>query len=179
MAINHPSVWRIKVVLNETRPMVWRRFDTYSTVTLSQLHYFIQGVMGWELAHLFSFHDKLGRDITNDRLTLADVCRIGDTRCYVYDFGDNWEHLITIEKEMRIRPGVIYPRCVAGKNACPPEDCGGSWRYADMLSTLAGRRNARRRELVEWLGGSFDPKLFELDEANERLAEYVEVAGLS
>ena len=96
---------------------------------------------------------------------------------YVYDFGDNWEHLVTIEKEMRIRPGVIYPRCVAGKNACPPEDCGGSWGYADMLRTLAGRRNARRRELVEWLGGSFDPKNFELDEANERLTEYAEVAG--
>jgi len=176
MAINHPPVWRIKVVLVDTSPMVWRRFDTYATVTLSQLHYFIQGTMGWELAHLFSFHDQLGRHMTNDSSTLADVCRIGDTLGYVYDFGDNWEHLVTIEKEMRIRPGVIYPRCVAGKNACPPEDCGGSWGYADMLRTLAGRRNARRRELVEWLGGSFDPKLFELDEANERLTEYAEVA---
>jgi hypothetical protein len=46
-----------------------------------------------------------------------------------------------------------------------------------MLRTLAGKRNARRRELVEWLGGPFDPKLFELDEANERLTEYTEVAG--
>jgi hypothetical protein len=150
MAINHPPVWRIKVVLVDTSPMVWRRFDTYATVTLSP----------------------------NDSSTLADVCRIGDTLLYVYDFGDNWEHLVTIEKEMRIRPGVIYPRCVAGKNACPPEDCGGSWGYADMLRTLAGRRNARRRELVEWLGGSFDPKLFDLDEANERLTEYAEVAGV-
>ncbi|WP_432745253.1 hypothetical protein ABXJ76_06360 [Methylobacter sp. G7] len=49
MAINHPPVWRIKVVLADTSPMVWRRFDTYATITLSQLHYFIQGVMGWEL----------------------------------------------------------------------------------------------------------------------------------
>jgi hypothetical protein len=45
MAINHPPVWRIKVVLVDTSPMVWRRFDTYATVTLSQLHYFIQGIM--------------------------------------------------------------------------------------------------------------------------------------
>lgn len=176
MAINTPPVWRIKVVLVDTSPMVWRRFDTYSTVTLSQLHYFIQGVMGWELAHLYSFHAEPGLEL-NDSLTLANICRIGDTLRYLYDFGDNWVHLITIEKEMRIRPGVIYPRCVAGKNASPPEDCGGSWGYADMLRTLAGKRNARRRELVEWLGGSFDPKLFELDEANERLAEYAEVAG--
>jgi len=59
--------------------MVWRHFDIYATVTLSQLHYFIQGIMGGELAHLFSFHDKLGRHMTNDSSTLADVCRIGDT----------------------------------------------------------------------------------------------------
>ncbi|MGJ0490081.1 plasmid pRiA4b ORF-3 family protein [Methylobacter sp.] len=176
MAINHPPVWRIKVVLVGTRPMVWRRFDTYSTVTLFQLHYHIQGVMGWELAHLFSFQAEHGLEL-NDSSILANVCRIGDTLGYVYDFGDNWEHLVTIEKEMRVRPGIIYPRCVAGKNACPPEDCGGTWGYADMLRILAGRRNARRRELVEWLGGSFDPKLFELDEANERLAEYAEVAS--
>jgi hypothetical protein len=156
--------------------VVWRRFDTYSTVTLSQLHYFIQGVMGWELAHLFSFHDELGRFEISNRSTLANVCRVGDTLRYVYDFGDNWEHLVTIEKEIRTRTGVIYPRCVAGRNACPLEDCGGPWGYADMLKTLAGRRNARRLELVEWLGGLFDPKHFALGEANERLAEYVVAA---
>jgi len=176
MALNHPPVWRIKVVLMDTSPMVWRRFDTYANATLSQLHYFIQGAMGWELAHLFAFQAESGLEL-NDSMCLANVCGIGDTLHYLYDFGDDWEHLITIEKEMRIRPGVIYPRCVAGKNACPPEDCGGSWRYADMLLTLAGKRNARRSELVEWLGGPFDPKLFELDEANDRLAEYAEAAG--
>jgi hypothetical protein len=84
--------------------------------------------------------------------------------------------LVTIEKEMKIVAGVVYPRCVAGRNACPPEDCGGVWGYDDLLRTLAGKRNARRRELIEWLGSSFDPKHFELEEANERLAEYVEVS---
>ena len=48
--------------------------------------------------------------------------------------------------------------------------------YGDMLRVLAGRRNARRRELVEWLGEVFDPKAFDMDEARERLAEYVEVS---
>ncbi len=176
MTINHPPVWRIKVVLNGTRPAVWRRFDTYSTLTLSQLHYCIQGVMGWEMAHLFSFHDELGRCEINNSLILANVCRIGDTLCYVYDFGDNWGHLVTIEKEMRTCTGVVYPRCVAGRNACPPEDCGGPWGYAEMLRTLAGRRNARRRELIDWLGGPFDPKHFALEEANDRLTEYLEVS---
>jgi hypothetical protein len=175
MTINDSTVWRFKVVLNETKPMVWRRFDTYSTVSLSQLHYCIQGVMGWEACHLFSFHDGMGYFELNKSSTLANISRVGDTLRYIYDFGDDWEHFLTIEKEMKTQPNAVYPRCVAGRNACPPEDCGGSWGYADLVSTLAGSRNARRRELIEWLGGSFDPKHFTLDEANERLAEYVAV----
>jgi hypothetical protein len=79
---------------------------------------------------------------------------------------------VTVEKAMA-QPSGSYPRVVAGKYACPPEDCGGTGGYVEMLRTLAGRRNARRRELVEWLGGPFDPKAFDLEEARRRLAEYV------
>lgn len=169
-------VWRLKVVLQGTRPAVWRRFDTSSNITLVQLHYFIQGVMGWELAHLFSFHDNLGRFEISQEAVLAHVCRPGDSLLYTYDFGDNWEHRITVEKEMKMLTSVSYPRCVAGGSACPPEDCGGPWGFADLLKTLAGPRKARRRELKDWLGGPFDPKIFDLNEANERLAEYVQVS---
>ena len=144
MTTNPAPVWRIKVVLQGTRPAVWRRFDTYSTVTLSELHYIIQGAMGWELAHLFTFNDELGRFQIGDDSVLANICRLGDSLLYVYDFGDNWEHLVTVEKEMKTRAGAIYPHCVAGRHACPPEDCGGPWGYMDMVKTLAGRRNARR-----------------------------------
>ena len=56
MKIENPaSVWRLKVELLGVAPTVWRRLDTYADVKLSQLHYFIQGAMGWELAHLFSY----------------------------------------------------------------------------------------------------------------------------
>lgn len=106
---------------------------------------------------------------------LCAVCRIGDALTYIYDFGDDWQHLVTVEKAMAISPGP-YPGMVAGKYACPPEDSGGSWGYVDMLKVLAGRRDARRRELVEWLGRPFNPKAFDLDEAKNRLAEYVKAA---
>ena len=106
---------------------------------------------------------------------MCDVCHVGDALTYTYDFGDNWQHLVTVEKVMA-RPTDTYPGVVAGKYACPPEDCGGPWGYGDMIKVLAGRRNARRRELVEWLGGTFDHKAFDLDEARERLTEYVEVS---
>nr|WP_228734084.1 plasmid pRiA4b ORF-3 family protein [Xanthomonas euvesicatoria] len=104
------------------------------------------------------------------------VCRVGDALTYTYDFGDNWQHRVTVEKTMA-RPKGTYPRVIAGKYACPPEDCGGPWGYGDMLRVLAGHRNARRRELVEWLGGPFNPKTFDMEEARERLAEYVVASG--
>lgn len=42
------------------------------------------------------------------------------------DMGDIWEHTIQIEKALPAEAGVI-PRCIDGKRACPPEDCGGPW----------------------------------------------------
>ncbi|AGH79937.1 plasmid pRiA4b ORF-3 family protein [Xanthomonas citri pv. citri] len=178
MTIENPaSVWRLRVELLDVAPPVWRRFDTYADVKLSQLHYFIQGVMGWELMHLFSYQDGRGYgDQISSELRLCDVCRVGDALTYTYDFGDNWQHRVTVEKTMA-RPKGTYPRVIAGKYACPPEDCGGPWGYGDMLRVLAGHRNARRRELVEWLGGPFNPKTFDMEEARERLAEYVVASG--
>lgn len=177
MKIENPaSVWRLKVELLGVAPTVWRRFDTYADVKLSQLHYFIQGAMGWELAHLFSYQDGRGHGCQiSSELRLCDACRVGDALTYTYDFGDDWQHLVTVEKTMA-KPTGTYPRMVAGKYACPPEDCGGPWGYADMLRVLAGNRNARRRELVEWLGRPFDPKAFDTDETRERLAEYAKVS---
>jgi hypothetical protein len=165
-------IWRLKVVLQRVRPAIWRRFDTESTVTLDKLHEIIQGAMGWELAHLYSFHNRLGQAIRSGA-TLAAVARPGDSLVYLYDFGDDWQHEVTVEKAM-VKPAGTYPRVVAGRNACPPEDCGGPWGYADLVKTLASRRTARRRELIEWLGGPFDPKHFDLEEAKERLAEYLD-----
>lgn len=164
-------VWRLKVVLQDVRPAIWRCFDTESTVTLDTLHDIIQGAMGWELAHLYAFHNALGQEIRSGE-TLTELVHPGDSLLYVYDFGDDWQHLVTVEKQM-VKPSGHYPRVVAGKNACPPEDCGGPWGYADLVKTLAGQRSTRRRELIDWLGGPFDPKRFDLDEANQRLAEYL------
>ena len=44
---------------------------------------------------------------------------------YTYDFGDDWEHEILVEKVLPVAPDTCYPTCLTGKRACPPEDCGG------------------------------------------------------
>ena len=163
-------IWRLKIELLGVAPVIWRRVDTYATVTLIQLHCIIQAAMGWEMSHLFSFDDELGRAFEPES-RLSDVAAVGDWLLYTYDFGDNWQHRVTIEKVIA-KPSGTYPKVVAGKHACPPEDCGGPWGYMEMCEVLAGPNNARRRELQEWLGGEFNPKLFYLDEALSRLKAY-------
>ena len=44
-----------------------------------------------------------------------------------YDFGDGWEHDVVVEPIEPARSDVMYPVCLTGKRACPPEDCGGPW----------------------------------------------------
>lgn len=130
--------------------------------------------MGWELAHLFSYQDGYGRQISSEP-SLCDVCRVGDALPYTYDFGDDWQHQVTVEKAMA-RPTGTYPVPGRRQICLPAGRLRRAVGFTDMLRVLAGGRNARRRELVEWLDGPFDPKAFDMDEARERLAEYVEVS---
>ena len=90
---------------------------------------------------------------------------------YQYDFGDSWMHRLELEKRLEAEPDVTYPRCVDGERACPPEDCGGVWGYADLLEAVKKPKTPRQRELLEWLGGPFNPETFDVAEVNERLAE--------
>jgi hypothetical protein len=88
---------------------------------------------------------------------------------YTYDFGDNWEHVVLVEKVLDPEPGLHYPRCLAGKRACPPEDCGGPWGYADFLAAIQDPRHKQHEEMTDWIGGEFDPEAFDLDDVNEAL----------
>jgi hypothetical protein len=74
-----------------------------------------------------------------------------------------------LEKVLTPEPGVSYPRCTAGKRACPPEDCGGVWGYADFLEAIADPEHEQHEELLEWVGGEFDPEQFDVAEANAAL----------
>lgn len=166
-------VWRIKITLLNVSPVVWRLIEVDPGLTLAQLHPVIQGAMGWDMAHLFSFHLRSRQSELSSSLSLSGVARPGGDFYYAYDFGDDWVHHLKIEEALPVAAGVKYPRCTGGKNACPPEDCGGVGGYADLVRTLRGR-GPRRRDLVDWLGGPFDPKRFSVKEANERIAEYVQ-----
>jgi hypothetical protein len=76
-------------------------------------------------------------------------------------------------------PGVGYPRCTAGRRACPPEDCGGVWGYQEFLEVLADPGHEDHAERLEWLGletaDEFDPARFDLAETNQALADHAKV----
>jgi Plasmid pRiA4b ORF-3-like protein len=173
------SVVSLKVTLRGTKPPIWRRLLVPGAMTLGALHEAIQAAMGWQGGHLHTF-DIDGRqygdrrtvdDVADEnRLTLNGVLKSGVTRFgYTYDFGDDWDHMVAIEKIQPAIDGQAYPACVAGKRNCPPEDCGGVWGYAELLQILADPAHPERAERLEWLGEEFDPDDFSVDIANTTL----------
>jgi pRiA4b ORF-3-like protein len=171
----------LKVTLYGTKPPVWRRLLIPGEMTLGDLHEAIQAAMGWDGGHLHAFDiagrqygapDSLDEVANEERLTLNKVRNTGVSRfTYTYDFGDNWEHTVLIERPRRPPEAGRYPACIAGKRNCPPEDCGGPWGYEDLLAVLADPAHREYLERVEWVGEGFDPEAFAIEEANARLAE--------
>jgi hypothetical protein len=111
-----------------------------------------------------------------NRLCLLDDALGMDTRCfdYVYDFGDDWHHIILVEDQHLQAKSRVSIRCVAGENACPPEDVGGALRYAEFLAAIVDPTHEQHESFREWSGGQFDPKRFDL-EANKRTLSKVKV----
>jgi hypothetical protein len=177
------AVHTIKVTLRGSKPPIWRRLQVRSDCTLAQLHGVIQTAFGWEDYHMWAFEaagEQYGIADRELEIRSAAAKRLsqvapsaGDRLSYTYDFGDDWEHDIVVEAVGDAEPAVSYPRCVAGRRACPPEDCGGIWGYGDLLEILADPADKEHADRLEWLGLSsaagFDPGAFDLDQINSGL----------
>jgi len=80
---------------------------------------------------------------------------------YDYDFGDGWEHTVLLEKIFPLPEGGLYPVCIGGRRACPPEDCGGVPGYQDLVAALADPKHPEHESMLEWVGGAYDPEAFD------------------
>jgi len=171
-------VYRLKVSLVGTRPPIWRRLQISGAMTLKQLHLAIQAVMGWQNYHLYMFRidgleygqpDPELPCVNAGSVTVRQALPTQTVRCtYEYDFGDGWEHKISVEAIAPDAP-VGRPVCLDGRRAGPPEDCGGVPGYERVLEALADPKDPEHDEMVKWTGGDFDPERFDVEEANRRL----------
>ncbi len=173
--------FQVKVTLLGVNPPVWRRFLADPAMTLHKFHKALQEVMGWMDGHLYEFDcagirvgvpdPDFGDEIISSRkVKLGEVLRApGDKVEYLYDPGDGWYHKIFLEKFVEPEPSVKLPHCLAGKRACPSEDCGGPWGYKELLAALADPRHPAHKDKVEWLDRPFDPEAFNLKDMNEGL----------
>jgi hypothetical protein len=179
------GIYQVKITLRGvSKPPVWRRVAVPADITLDLLHDLILRVMGWEGGHLHMFSTggaeygppDTGLGHGNDAAVrlLELLSGPGGKLRYTYDFGDDWEHDVVLEEILPASPGTTYPRCLAGKGACPPEDCGGVWGYADLKEILADPGHEQHQDMLDWLGldsgDDFDPKAFSADHVNDRLS---------
>ncbi len=132
------QVARLKVTLSDVDPQVLWRFDVPLKVKLNRLHGVMQAAMGWTDSHLYEFraggvgwgvpypeYDYDG-PLPVRKTGLLDVLEDVGTRTihHVYDFGDNWHHVLKVEKINDAIPGAAYPRLVRAIGACPRQSAG-------------------------------------------------------
>ncbi len=173
------------IILANTDPVVWRRIQVPESCSFWDLHVAIQDAMGWLDCHLHEFRvtidsrDSRGGRVERFGIPVDDALEQPRVQpdwtvkvsavmgrndlpiLYAYDFGDDWQHMIMCEGAAQREHHTTYPRCVSGARRCPPEDCGGAHGYVEFLEAVRNPGHERHIELLEWVGGSFDPDVFD------------------
>jgi len=174
-------VYQLKITLKDFRPPIWRRVLVPGSADLYRLHWVVQIAMGWTNSHLHQFiidgeyysipsEDDWEAVKDERRLTLAQIAPAARRKfVYEYDFGDSWEHEILVEKILPPDPAVKHAVCLDGRRACPPEDVGGVWGYAEFLEAIRNPEHEEHDSYLEWIGGDFDPDEFDVDAVNAEL----------
>ena len=177
-----PQMYQLKVTLPHLS--VWRRLLVRGDASLALLHAAIQVAMGWTNSHLHQF--RAGRELFSEtrhhfaefvgdpeildehKCALEELApEVQDRLVYTYDFGDTWEHAITVEQRLYLDDAMAGTAlCLGGARACPPEDCGGPSGYAELLKTLKNRKHPEHKSMKEWLGRPFDAESFDPAKTN-------------
>lgn len=175
---------RLRIVLDDTKPPVWRVVEVPLTSSLKALHEVIQAAMPFEDYHLFAF--RIGelryalpdQEWPDPKTRNAKTTKLGavldqgvEQFAYTYDFGDNWQHTVTVEAVGPADPAVDYPRFVEGSRRAPPEDVGGTTGFEEFVEAVTKPRHRERKAMLEWCGGSFDPETIPTETIIERMGK--------
>lgn len=166
----------VRIELKDTDPLIWRQVEAPTSITLKVLHDIVQIAIGWFDYHLWEFtigEQRYGLPMDEDwgtaprkpatKVRLRDVLKAKRTVIdYVYDFGDYWEHRITVTDVRAGDAEIAYPRYLGGERAGPPEDCGGIPGFYALLKARNDPNDPDHAEATEYLG-DYDPDLIDAE----------------
>ncbi|MDO9231413.1 MAG: plasmid pRiA4b ORF-3 family protein [bacterium] len=177
---NYQNVYQFKIVLKDSKPLIWRRIQVPENYSFWDLHVAIQDSMGWEDCHLHEFRTIISRGKLSNmqHIGIPDPDGFGEIlpgwkekieawfskfekMNYTYDFGDSWEHSVIFEKILPKEKNKKYPICIDGKMACPFEDSGAIWGYYEKLEILKDPKHPEYHDIAEWIGDEdYNPEEF-------------------
>lgn len=186
------DIFTINVSLDKAPFEISRQLEVPSNIRLTTLADMLIYAMGWDGSHLNqfkakgefyeetdaeadAFYEESGmRKNGQYEYSLRDLLsRKGNSIKWEYDFGDSWEHTVTLEKRRKKRADEEYKvRLLKAKGACPPEDCGGVPGYCHLLDVLANPKSPEYLMMKNWVDDDFDPKKFDIKEAQSIINEY-------
>ncbi len=197
-AKHQPQVYLLRIELCHLDPVIYREVLVDSSMTLAKLHLVIQAAMGWDNCHMYGFARCSGKGgkakagywgasaqdrfdppgenlfdsdaVASDRATLVgDVLqKPKDMLFYMYDFGDDWEHLITLQSMAPAHEPL--PILVKAEHACPPEDCGGMGGFINMIQAFVNPKHPEHEDVREWLGKDFEPGALDFEALQKNVA---------
>jgi hypothetical protein len=165
--------------------LVTRTFKVSAKTTLYELHHIIQVVMGWTNSHLYPFNvgeeviadtrlvdDELGpvTDVKGVMVTQV-FSHVGNTVTYEYDFGDGWMHHLELVEISTHPIDEVLPQIIGGENACPPEDCGGTYAYKELKEILMNPKHPEYKSSKRWVSSTFDPMVCYLKTIQQKLGK--------
>lgn len=175
------TIARLRISLNDIDPEIWRTVDMPVGGSLKMLHDVIQAAMGWQDYHLWHFEAGDRRYGLPDpewpdsnlaaakNVKLAALIERGIRQLiYTYDMGDDWRHTVVVEAVEPGEPDTRYPRFVAGKRRCPPEDVGGFPGFELFLDAMSDASHEQHQNLLQWYGAPFNPE--DIDELASKRA---------
>ena len=178
-------MYQLKITLKWSQPAIWRRGVVRADMKLDRLHDVIQILMPWTNSHMHqfivgrTFYGKPDREfasmgmsetLNEKQYTVAELAPAAKKKfIYEYDFGDGWQHDVTVEKILPPDAGFKHPVCLGGANACPPDDCGGIPGYYNLLEALVNPKHPDHEHLKDWIGGEWDATRFDLEDTNKML----------
>jgi hypothetical protein len=186
------KIYQFKIRLLETDPEVWRRVEIPGDFTISQFGRAVVRSVGWRGNQWYLFRDPDGKEVVDpfqnqwfmgldptvdvegskaeekdaSKIRVSEMFSMEKKRSMLEMGSDGWLHLIELEGIKDPEGRKHYPKCTDGASACPPEDCGGSDRYEDMMKAVRDPKHPDHEDMKDWLEGQgqgykkFNPKKF-------------------